>query len=87
MVVLTVISNNAIDSLPNIWISIAGASQLILFVIVLVEIRIHVIILAILENLWFLKDGILITSILLVRTCTGCFAREKVFGISFVLFH
>ena len=77
------IIHHALSALPNIWISIAGTSQLVLFVILLV----HVLVLAILDNLWLLKDRILIVSVGLVRSHAVSGSGEKVFGVSFVLFH
>lgn len=85
--ILAVIANDILASFPNIWISIAWAFKLILFVILQVVIHIDILILAILDNLWLLKDGILITDILLVRSSAARLAWEKVFGISFILLH
>jgi len=77
------IAYHTLSALPNIWISIAGTSQLVLFVILLV----HVLVLAILDNLWLLKDRILIVSVGLVRSHAVSRSRHKVFGISMVFFH
>ena len=85
--ILALIANGDLASFPNIWISIARAFKLILFVILQVVIHIDILILAILDNLWLLKDRILINDILLAWSSAGSRSWEKVFGVSFILLY